>query len=162
MFIRFGKRAKPLSWMHGYIGIWQEDATFNPFADVVLFLDHQAYDQRDNIIQQINDYWTKFIGSKIESIMGISKVDVSGLALSVNLLFSIAEMNQPYLLIESTDITKQKLIIDKLIPYFSYRDLYQCESTDIIPKAFIKGSPQKSTQSHKSQKPKLTSTSNKV
>lgn len=150
LFIRFGKRAKPLSWMQGYIGIWQEDVLHQPFVDVVFFLDSQAYDQRDNIIQQINEYWIKFINKKIESITDVSKDHVNGSASPIQLLRSVQEMNQPYLLIESIDKAKQKLIVNELIIYFSYRDLFQRQPTDKIPKAFIKGSlPQKTIRTEK-------------
>ena len=152
MFIRFGKRAKPLSWMYGYIGIWQEDALHNPFADVVFFLDAQAYDHHDNFIQQLNEYWTKFISKKIEFFIKTSKENIIGLAMPVKLLSSVSEINQSYLLIESIDKTKRKIIMNKLIPYFTYKDLFQGELTEKIPKAFFKGSlPKKLTKSKKSK-----------
>lgn len=170
MFIRFGRRAKPLSWMYGYIGIWQEDAALNPFADIVLFLNSETYEQHESVMSQLSEYWKNFVDSKIKSVIEVSKdtdtdtdtdtdadtpdtdadkVNANSSASCIQLLASVKGLDQPCLLIESIDKAKQKLIINHLIPYFSYRDLFQRESIDKIPKAFIKGALQK----NRSKKP---------
>ena len=136
----------------------------------MLFLNSETYEQHESVMSQLSEYWKNFVDSKIKSVIEVSKdtdtdtdtdtdadtpdtdadkVNANSSASCIQLLASVKGLDQPCLLIESIDKAKQKLIINHLIPYFSYRDLFQRESIDKIPKAFIKGALQK----NRSKKP---------
>lgn len=140
-FIRRAKRSKPLSKMKGYFLLWQEDKDHAPYVDLIVFMNAASYAERSTFRKLLENYWRNFLADNIEIISAkLDKRQITGSITDVPLMQSVNELNQSFLSVESIDKIKQQLIIKQLLPYFTYRDLFQAEPIDSIPKAFTKGS----------------------
>ena len=151
-FMRLAKQAKPCYWLRGYIGIWQEKnkLVMPEFTlDVVLFFNDRCQEQLFTVVQDLNQRWKKFLDAKAvqtlklqnaENIKYFGSIEPKVLMSSVDGLNTAYKAQNTYhVCIEASDRKMKKMVIEHVIPYFTYRDMFQAPFSQKVPKAFIKG-----------------------
>lgn len=151
-FMRLAKRAKPCYWLRGYIGIWQEKKTqeIPEFTlDVVLFFNDRCQAQLFTVVQDLNQRWNNFLDTKAVQILKLQDAEnirYFGLIEPKILMRSVDGLNTAYkaqntyhVCIETFDRKMKKMVIEHVIPYFTYRDVFQAPFRQNVPKVFIKG-----------------------
>jgi hypothetical protein len=150
--MRLAKRAKPCYWLRGYIGIWQEKKTqeIPEFTlDVVLFFNDRCQAQLFTVVQDLNQRWNNFLDTKAVQILKLQDAEnirYFGLIEPKILMRSVDGLNTAYkaqntyhVCIETFDRKMKKMVIEHVIPYFTYRDVFQAPFRQNVPKVFIKG-----------------------
>ena len=151
-FMRLAKRAKPCYWLRGYIGIWQEKKiqVMPEFTlDVVLFFNDRCQGQLFTVVQDLNQRWNSFLDTKAVQILKLQDAEnirYFGLIEPKILMRSVDGLNTAYkaqntyhVCIETFDLKMKKMVIEHVIPYFTYRDVFQAPFRQNVPKVFIKG-----------------------
>lgn len=151
-FMRLAKQAKPCYWLRGYIGIWQEKnkLVMPEFTlDVVLFFNDRCQKQLFTVVQDLNQRWKKFLDAKAvqtlklqnaENIKYFGSIEPKVLMRSVDGLNTDNQaLNSYHVCIEASDRKMRKMVLEHVIPYFVYRDVFQAPFSQKVPKAFIKG-----------------------
>ena len=151
-FMRLAKRAKPCYWLRGYIGIWQEKKiqVMPEFTlDVVLFFNDRCQGQLFTVVQDLNQRWNSFLDTKAvqilklqdaENIKYFGTIEPKILMRSVDGLNTESKAQNTYhVCIEASDRKMKKMVIEHVIPYFTYRDVFQVPFRQNVPKVFIKG-----------------------
>lgn len=151
-FMRFAKQAKPCYWLRGYIGIWQEKnklVMLEFTLDVVLFFNDRCQEQLFTVVQDLNQRWKKFLDAKAvqtlklqnaENIKYFGSIEPKVLMCSVDGLNTAYKAQNTYhVCIEASDRKMKKMVIEHVIPYFVYRDVFQAPFSQKVPKVFIKG-----------------------
>jgi len=151
-FMRLAKQAKPCYWLRGYIGIWQEKnkLVMPEFTlDVVLFFNDRCQEQLFTVVQDLNQRWKKFLDAKAvqtlklqnaENIKYFGSIEPKVLMRSVDGLNTAYKAQNTYhVCIEASDRKMKKMVIEHVIPYFVYRDVFQAPFSQKVPKVFIKG-----------------------
>lgn len=151
-FMRLAKRAKPCYWLRGYIGIWQEKKTqeMPEFTlDVVLFFNDRCQAQLFTVVQDLNQRWNNFLDTKAVQILKLQDAENIRYFGSIEpkiLMRSVDGLNTAYkaqntyhVCIEASDRKMKKMVIEHVIPYFTYRDVFQAPFRQNVPKVFIKG-----------------------
>lgn len=151
-FMRLAKRAKPCYWLRGYIGLWQEKdraETSEFILDAVLFFDDRCQELVETVVSDLNQRWKSFLNTKAAHILkqeDIGNRKYSGTIKSRALMYSVEELNTKridqstyYLCLESVDRKMKKMVIEYVVPYFSYRDVFQAPFSQEVAKTFIKG-----------------------
>lgn len=140
-FIHIAKRARPLSFMKGYIGRWEEDAEQNPFVDIIFILDANHQNTALSFDEEMNQRWNKFLKSAAEktTCKAIDEERIVGTAELIPLINSVSELNSMVCHIETMHKAKQIAFIKTVIPYFAYKDLFEPELMDKPAKRFFRG-----------------------
>jgi len=151
-FMRLAKRAKPCYWLRGYVGIWQEKnkLVMPEFTlDVVMFFNDRCQEQLFTVVQDLNQRWNKFLDTKAvqilklqdaENIRYFGSIEPKILMRSIDGLNTAhKEQNTYHVCIEASDRKMKKMVIEHVIPYFVYRDVFQTTFRQSVPKVFIKG-----------------------
>ena len=151
-FMRLAKRAKPCYWLRGYIGIWQEkkiQVMLEFTLDVVLFFNDRCQGQLFNVVHDLNQRWNSFLDTKAvqtlklqdaENIKYFGWIEPKILMRSVDGLNTESKAHNAYhVCIEASDRKMKKMVIEHVIPYFIYRDVFQTPFSQSVPKVFIKG-----------------------
>lgn len=139
-FIRFGKRARPLSKCVGYLGCWSLNSESKTFADVLFFFPRSKLTQVDGIASSIIDYWHKFLTTHFE---GKSKKDPQNVysdTKSIAVFSSQREFNSKFVIFDVKDRKKQSLFKQTVIKYLAYNEIFQPRPAAPIRKVLIKGS----------------------
>lgn len=142
-FIRFGKRARPLSKCVGYLGCWSFNSQSKTFADVLFFFPRSKLTQVDGIASSIIDYWHKFLITHFE---GKSKKDPQNVysdTESIAVFSSQREFNSQFVVFDVRDRKKQNLFKQTVIKYLAYNEIFQPKPAAPIRKVLIKGSTAK-------------------
>ena len=151
-FMRLAKRAKPCYWLRGYIGIWHEKnkLVMPEFTlDVVMFFNDRCQEQLLTVVQDLNQRWKSFLDTKAiqtlklqdtENIKYFGSIEPTILMRSIDgLNTAFKAQNAYHVCIEASDRKMKKMVIEHVIPYFVYRDVFQVPFSQKVPKAFIKG-----------------------
>ncbi|MFW2161956.1 MULTISPECIES: hypothetical protein [Acinetobacter] len=151
-FMRLAKRAKPCYWLRGYVGIWQEKNW--PIAseftiDVVLFFNDRCQAQLQTLVYDLDQRWNNFLDTKAaqtlklqdaEDIKYYGSIKPKILMCSVDGLNTEDKTQSTYhVCLEAHDRKMKKRVIEHVIPYFAYRDVFHARFSQTVPKAFIKG-----------------------
>lgn len=152
-FMRLAKRAKPCYWLRGYVGIWQESSrqTVPEFKlDVVLFFNDRCQEQLQTIVRDLDQRWNSFLKTKTAGILDLkdtgdityySSIKPKILMHSVDQLNTMNEAPNTYhVCLETHDRKIKKLVIEHVVPYFAYRDVFLAPFSQKVPKVLIKGS----------------------
>lgn len=142
-FIRFGKRARPLSKCVGYLGCWSLNIQKKCIADVLFFFPRSKLTQVDGIASSIIDYWHKFLITHFE---GKSKKDPQNVysdTESIAVFSSQREFNSKFVVFDVRDRKKQNLFKQTVIKYLAYNEIFQPRPAVPIRKVLIKGSTAK-------------------
>lgn len=152
-FMRLAKRAKPCYWLRGYIGIWQENSRQGVpefKLDAVLFFNDRCYEQLETVVHDLDQRWNSFLNAKAaqtlkrqdpENIKYNGAIKPKILMHSIDVLKTeIEALNTYHVCLEAYDRQMKKMVIEHVIPYFAYRDVFQAPLSQQVPKAFIKGS----------------------
>ena len=142
-FIRFGKRARPLSKCVGYLGCWSLNSQSKTFADVLFFFPRSKLMQVDGIASSIIDYWHKFLTTHFK---GKSKKDPQNVysdTESIAVFSSQREFNSKFVVFDLRDRKKQNLFKQTVIKYLAYNEIFQPKPAAPIRKVLIKGSTAK-------------------
>lgn len=143
-FLRTGKRAKPLKWMLGYLGLWQLDAHNNPYVDMYVFLEKGCEKQVSHIGQQLSAYWNNFITEKSTALLNEPGTNIRHASIELLPIYrSKPEYAESVLLIRNQDKNAHNFILKTLIKFIVYRDLFQLDSQKDVPKVLIKGAKTK-------------------
>ena len=143
-FLRTGKRAKPLKWLLGYLGLWQLDAHNNPYVDMYMFLERGCEKQVSHIEELLSEYWNNFITEKCTTFFGVPSTNIRHVSIELLPIYrSRYEYAESVLLIQTKDKNAHNFILETLIKFIVYRDLFQLDSQKDVPKALIKGSKTK-------------------
>ena len=140
-FLRTGKRAKPLKWLLGYLGLWQSDAHNNPYVDIYMFLEKGCEKQVSHIEQLLSEYWNHFIIEKCTTFLGVPHTCIRHTSIELLPIYrSKSEYTESFLLIRAKEKNAHHFILETLIKFIVYRDLFQLDSQKDVPKVLIKGS----------------------
>lgn len=152
-FIRLAKRAKPCYWLSGYVGIWQEKnwKVFPEYTiDVVLFFNDRCQKQLQTVVHDLDQRWNSFLDTKAaqtlkrqdaENIKYYGAIKPKILMRSVDGLNTEDNAHNTYhVCLEANDRKMKKFVIEHVIPYFAYRDVFHAPFRQTVRKAFIKGS----------------------
>ena len=143
-FLRTGKRAKPLKWLLGYLGLWQLDAHNNPYVDMYMFLERGCEKQVSHIEELLSEYWNNFITEKCATFLDVPSTNIRHVSIELLPIYrSRYEYAESVLLIQAKDKNAHNFILETLIKFIVYRDLFQLDSQKDVPKALIKGSKTK-------------------
>lgn len=143
-FLRTGKRAKPLKWLLGYLGLWQLNAHNNPYVDMYMFLERGCEKQVSHIEELLSEYWNNFITEKCTTFFGVPSTNIRHVSIELLPIYrSRYEYAESVLLIQAKDKNAHNFILETLIKFIVYRDLFQLDSQKDVPKALIKGSKTK-------------------
>ncbi|QHH99552.1 hypothetical protein FPL17_09630 [Acinetobacter dispersus] len=148
-FIRLAKRAKPCYWLSGYVGIWQEKnwMVFPEFTiDVVLFFNDRCQEQLQTVVHDLDQRWISFLDTKAAQTLKLQdaeNIKYYGAIKPKILMRSVDGLNTMdntyHVCLEANDRKMKKIVIEHVIPYFAYRDVFRAPFRQIVPKAFIKG-----------------------
>lgn len=151
-FMRLAKRAKPCYWLRGYMGVWQENSwqVMSEFTlDAVLFFNDRCQEQLQTVVHDLDQRWNSFLDTKAaqtlklqdaEDIKYYGAIKPKILMCSVDGLNTADKVQNPYYVcLEAHDRKMKKMVIEHVIPYFAYRDVFQTPLSQPVPKAFIKG-----------------------
>lgn len=151
-FLRTGKRAKPLKWLLGYLGLWQLDAHNNPYVDMYMFLEKGCVKQVSHIEELLSEYWNNFITEKCATFLDVPRTCIRHTLVELLPIYrSRSEYAESFILIQAKDKNAHHFILETLIKFIVYRDLFQLDSQKDVPKVLIKGSK---TRNDKSSNPK--------
>lgn len=139
-FIRFGKRAQPLSKCVGYLGCWSLNIQKKSIADVLFFFPRSKLTQVDGIASSIIDYWHNFLTNHFESKSKKDPQDVYSDTESIAVFSSQREFNSKFVIFDAKDRKKQNLFKQTVIRYLAYNEIFQPRPTVPIRKVLIKGS----------------------
>ena len=139
-FIRFGKRAQPLSKCVGYLGCWSLNIQKKSIADVLFFFPRSKLTQVDGIASSIIDYWHNFLTNHFESKSKKDPQDVYSDTESIAVFSSQREFNSKFVIFDVKDRKKQNLFKQTVIKYLSYNEIFQPRPAVPIRKVLIKGS----------------------
>lgn len=152
-FLRTGKRAKPLKWLLGYLGLWQLDAHNNPYVDMYVFLEKGCEKQVSHIGQQLSAYWNNFITEKSTALLNEPGTNIRHASIELLPIYrSKPEYAESVLLIRNQDKNAHNFILKTLIKFIVYRDLFQLDSQKDVPKVLIKGAKTKVEKNSKQKK----------
>ncbi|WP_326498148.1 hypothetical protein [Acinetobacter thutiue] len=151
-FMRLAKRAKPCYWLHGYVGIWQETnwQIASEFTlDVVLFFNDRCQAQLQTLVYDLDQRWNKFLDIKAAQTLKLQDAEdikYHGAIKPKILMRSVDGLNTEdktqstyYVCLEAHDRKMKKRVIEHVIPYFAYWNVFHAPFSQIVPKAFIKG-----------------------
>lgn len=151
-FIRLAKRAKPCYWLRGYVGIWQENTrqVMPEFTlDVVLFFNDRCQEQLQSVVYDLNQRWNSFLDTKAAQTLKLQDeedIKYYGAIKPKILMRSVEGLNTEggapntyHVCLEAHDRQMKKMVIEHVIPYFAYRDVFHVPFSQIVPKVFIKG-----------------------
>ncbi|AXF43438.1 hypothetical protein [Acinetobacter johnsonii] len=128
-FLRTGKRAKPLKWLLGYLGLWQLDAHNNPYVDMYMFLERGCEKQVSHIEELLSEYWNNFITEKCTTFFGVPSTNIRHVSIELLPIYrSRYEYAESVLLIQAKDKNAHNFILETLIKFIVYRDLFQLDS----------------------------------
>lgn len=151
-FLRTGKRAKPLKWLLGYLGLWQLDAHNNPYVDMYMFLERGCVKQVSHIEELLSEYWNNFITEKCATFLDVPSTCIRHTPVELLPIYrSRSEYAESFILIQAKDKNTHHFILETLIKFIVYSDLFQLDSQKDVPKVLIKGSK---TTNDKSSNPK--------
>ncbi|MDR6798346.1 hypothetical protein [Acinetobacter calcoaceticus] len=152
-FMRLAKRAKPCYWLRGYVGIWQENSgqVVPEFKlDVVLLFNDRCQEQLKTVVYDLDQRWNDFLNAKAAQILkrqDPENIKYDGAVKPKILMHSIDALNTEidapntyHVCLEAYDRQMKKMVIEHVIPYFTYRDVFQAPLSQKVAKAFIKGS----------------------
>lgn len=139
-FIRFGKRAQPLSQCVGYLGCWSLNIQYKTIADVLFFFPRTQLTQIDGVESSIIDYWHKFLTTHFESKTKIDSHSVYSDTKSIEVFSSQREFSSKFVVFSAKDIKKQNLFKQTIVKYLAYKEIFQRRPNIPIKKVLIKGS----------------------
>ena len=152
-FMRLAKRAKPCYWLRGYVGIWQEknrDELSEFKLDVVLFFNDRCQEQLQTIVRDLDQRWNSFLKTKTAGILDLKDtgdITYNSLIKPKILMHSVDQLNTMneapntyHVCLEAHNRKIKKMVIEHVVPYFAYRDIFQAPFSQKVPKALIKGS----------------------
>ena len=139
-FIRFGKRAQPLSKCIGYLGCWTLNSQHKTIADVLFFFSRSKLTQVDGIARSIIDYWHKFLKIHFEHKSNKDPQKVYSDTESIAVFSSQQEFNSKFVIFDVKDRKKQSLFKQTVIKYLAYNEIFQPRPAAPIRKVLIKGS----------------------
>lgn len=151
-FMRLAKRAKPCYWLRGYVGIWQEKgwSVMPEFTvDIVLFFNDRCQEQLQTVVYDLDQRWRSFLNAKAAQTLKLQDAEdikYYGAIKPKILMRSVYELNTEnkaqntyHVCLEAHDRKMKKMVIEHVIPYFAYRDVFHAPFSQTVPKAFIKG-----------------------
>lgn len=139
-FIRFGKRAHPLSKCIGYLGCWTLNSQHKTIADVLFFFSRSKLMQVDGIACSIIDYWHKFLTTHFEHKSNKDSQKVYSDTESIAVFSSQKEFNSKFVIFDVKNRKKQNLFKQTVIKYLAYKEIFQPRPIVPIRKVLIKGS----------------------
>ncbi|MEQ1310729.1 hypothetical protein [Acinetobacter sp. XH1639] len=139
-FIRFGKRAQPLSKCIGYLGCWTLNSQHKTIADVLFFFSRSKLTQVDGIARSIIDYWHKFLKIHFEHKSNKDPQKVYSDTESIAVFSSQQEFNSKFVIFDAKNRKKQNLFKQTVIKYLAYNEIFQPRPVVPIRKVLIKGS----------------------
>jgi hypothetical protein len=142
-FIRFGKRAQPLSKCVGYLGCWSFNIQKKSIADVLFFFPRTKLTHVDGIARSIIDYWHDFLTKHFESKSKKDPQNVYSNTESIAVFSSQREFNSKFVVFNVRDRKKQNLFKQSVIKYLAYNEIFQPKPAVPIRKVLIKGSTAK-------------------
>ncbi|MEJ2899193.1 hypothetical protein [Acinetobacter sp. NS-4] len=157
-FLRVHKRSGLLKDLNGYFLIWSnkfihnqfEKQKVDPYVDIVLLVEPSYGFCFSSFEQNLILAWEKFKGKNALSSEHIRYFRSSGLV-SVNLMNSEELLTSTLVHFEKRNTRLKKVLLEKLVPYFTYRHFYLPKFYDVKKnkkiKMFSKGSSTSKTSS---------------
>ncbi|ENW97795.1 hypothetical protein [Acinetobacter sp. NIPH 298] len=126
-FLHHAQRSKPLFWKTGYLGLWRLNDEQHFYADVFIVFDERVFTSEDLVIQQLNDQWSVFIKNKASSKLGLkeSQKMKSYRIQGKSIMAENVEYSSNSLLIDSTNSQRKSEVIQKIIPTFLSRSIFE-------------------------------------
>ena len=134
------------------MGIWQEKgwSVMPEFTvDIVLFFNDRCQEQLQTVVYDLDQRWRSFLNAKAAQTLKLQDAEdikYYGAIKPKILMRSVYELNTEnkaqntyHVCLEAHDRKMKKMVIEHVIPYFAYRDVFHAPFSQTVPKAFIKG-----------------------
>jgi|GEM_PF-4868699 len=138
-FVRFGKRAKPLSMSTGYLGSWNVGYEKKTFADVLFFFPRKKLEQLDEVGASIIKYWDGFLNNHIQAKINREPKEIVNSTECIEIFLSQPEFSSKYVVFNANDKKKQKLFKNTIVKYLCYKEIFQPRPVKEIKKVLMKG-----------------------
>ena len=113
-----------------------------------MFFEKGFEKQVSHIEQLLSEYWNNFIKEKCITFLGAPSTNIRHASIELLPIYrSRSEYVESVLLIQVKDKHAHKFILETLIKFIVYRDLFQLDSQKDVPKVLIKGSKIKNDNS---------------
>ena len=130
-FLRVNKRRNVLKHMSGYFLIWlnndfEHDYSFkeiNPYVDVVFLIEHEYGFDEKKFKDELLLAWNHFEGKESLLDKGSEVFKVKDLKYEI-LMHSVDSLATPSVIVRKSDKSMKRLVLEKLLPYFTYRHFY--------------------------------------
>lgn len=142
-FVRFSKRAKPLSMSTGYLGSWNVGYENKTSADVLFLFPRTKLEQLDEVGVSIIKYWDRFLNNHIQAKINREPKDIINPTECIEIFLSQPEFSSKYVVFAANDKKKQRLFKNTIVKYLCYKEVFQPKPVDPIRKVLIKGSTAK-------------------
>lgn len=138
-FVRFAKRAKPLSMNIGYLGSWNVGYEKKTFADVLFFFPRIKLEQLDEVGASIIKYWDGFLNNHIQAKINREPTEVINPTECIEIFLSQPEFSSKYVVFDADDKKKQRLFKNTIVKYLCYKEIFQPRPVKEIKKVLMKG-----------------------
>ncbi|RUP39024.1 MAG: hypothetical protein EKK63_10715 [Acinetobacter sp.] len=156
-FLHQAKRARPLYWMSGYWGFWRENQDTTPYAEIIFFLDNNAFNVRDDqILKWLKAEWESCLDKHCKpAMLMLVPEKIIRKKLEITHVFSerwrswsatIEIAPNWSALIESVNKERQKKLLTESVPEFIVDCTFQEKPNNNIPKVLIKGNKPRKKQ----------------
>lgn len=156
-FLHQAKRARPLYWMSGYWGFWRENQDTTPYAEIIFFLDNNAFNVRDDqILKWLKAEWESCLDKHCKpAMLMLVPEKIIRTKLEITHVFSerwrswsatIEIAPNWSALIESVNKERQKKLLTESVPEFIVDCTFQEKPNNNIPKVLIKGNKPRKKQ----------------
>ena len=156
-FLHQAKRARPLYWMSGYWGFWREYQDTTPYAEIIFFLDNNAFNVRDDqILKWLKAEWESCLDKHCKpAMLMLVPEKIIRTKLEITHVFSerwrswsatIEIAPNWSALIESVNKERQKKLLTESVPEFIVDCTFQEKPNNNIPKVLIKGNKPRKKQ----------------
>jgi hypothetical protein len=138
-FVRFAKRAKPLSMNIGYLGSWNVGYEKKTFADVLFFFPRIKLEQLDEVGASIIKYWDGFLNNHMQAKINREPTEVINPTECIEIFLSQPEFSSKYVVFDANDKKKQRLFKNTIVKYLCYKEIFQPRPVKEIKKVLMKG-----------------------
>lgn len=156
-FLHQAKRARPLYWMSGYWGFWRENQDATPYAEIIFFLDNNAFHIRDDpILKLLKAEWESCLDKHCKpAMLMLVPEKIIRRKLEITHVFSerwrswsasVETAKNWSVLIESVNKERQKKLLTEIVRDFIVDCTFQEKPNNNIPKVLIKGNKPRKKQ----------------
>lgn len=134
-FMRLYKRKPLLKPLKGYFLLWLKDKDQHDYIDAIFIFSSAVFPKFDDLVRELNQEWICFLHRD-----SIDHTERRGTCVqNPEIMKTVKELRAPYILLESCDKYKRKVIQNNLVPYYTFRHFFLSKDKEVNDKLFTKG-----------------------